>query len=464
MSLIENQQEHVNEIYKLFTEKPKPYKSIPLKNNNIIIDISDVGTGKTYTSCYLSRVLKKPLFVIGIKDTIEKWYNIAEEFGAEVIGITNYEMLRSATSEGTAVKWYDMRDKYTEKATICPFVVKKEDNDHEYIFNLKNTLIVFDEYHKGRNKNTYNSGLIVGAKNSHSSNSILLLSATPIESDCNIKFLFYLVGYLSSSANNSFAKKEFSNFCNIMNVAKDNKLNMDKVRDLLINSPIKRMVKMTRTFEGTIKTYKMQMDDKTTNKINKYNNIIQLKRTEMQGIFSVGDILGKITKAMRKIEKLKAPYMAHRAIQKYIEGFSVVVFLNYKRSADKIAEIIKEQTGKRVGILTSDYKDKKKNIERFQRDKIRFIVCTLGSGSSSIDLQDINGKYRRYTIISMPSYATTLIQCVGRVDRRGQKSFPEQEILFTNEENTIEALIENSMRNKLCNINKLNGDDILYFL
>lgn len=465
MSLIENQYEHVKEMYRMVTEKIKPFKGIPLKNTNVIIDNSDVGTGKTYTSCYLAKMLDMNIFVVGLKDTIRDWYNVIESFGIKdkVLGITNYELLRAATTEGTDVKWYDMRDGFTEKPSICPFVKKDEDNDHKYIFDLKKTLIIFDECHKGRNKDTYNSGLITGAKMSHSSNIILLLSATPIESDLDIRFLFYLVGYLSSCSNTSLAKKEFSNFCNIMNINTNGKLDMNKVRDLMTNSPIKRMVKMVRNFEGELKTFKIKMSEKTTMKIQKYNNIIQLKKNEMQGNFSVGDILGKITKALKKIEKLKSPYMAYRAIEKYNEGFSVVIFLNYKKSADKIAEIITKETNEEVGILTSDHKDKDKKIRKFQKDKIRFIVCTSGSGSAGINLHDMNGKYRRYSIISIPSYATTLLQCVGRVDRRGQKSYPIQEILFNDEDDTIESLIEKSVRTKLKDINKLNGSDILFF-
>lgn len=466
MSLIENQDEHVQEMYTMLTEKVKPYKGIPLKNTNVIIDNSDVGTGKTYTSCYLAKMLNMNIFVVGLKDTIREWYNVISSFDIQdkILGITNYELLRAATTEGTDVKWYDMRKGYTDRPSICPFVQKDDSDDHRYIFNMKNTLIVFDEYHKGRNKDTYNSGLIIGAKTSDISNKILLLSATPIESDSDIRFLFFLVGYLSSCSNTSFAKKEFSNFCTIMNLYTDSKLDMEKIRTLMTNSPIKRMVKMIRNFEGEIMTYKIKMNDKTKYKIQKYNNIIQLKRTEMQGNFSVGDILGKITKALKKIEKLKAPYMAYRAIEKYNEGFSVVIFLNFKKSADKIADIIMEETNEDVGILTSDHKDKDKKIRKFQRDKIRFIVCTSGSGSAGINLHDMNGKYRRHSIISIPSYATTLLQCVGRVDRRGQKSYPIQEILFNDELDTIESMIEKSVRSKLKDINTLNGNDVLFFL
>ena len=84
-----------------------------IKYNTCILDASDTGTGKTYTSMALCKTLKKKPFVICPKSVIPTWMHVAKYFNLELFGIANYELLKGC-------KYYTCDFEKTE----CPYMDK----------------------------------------------------------------------------------------------------------------------------------------------------------------------------------------------------------------------------------------------------------------------------------------------------------------------------------------------------
>lgn len=463
--LYDYQINHVEQIKNLLTSDPRIYNSIPIKNCNIVSDMSDVGTGKTHTSCAVAKMMNLDLFVLCNKSTIKKWYNTAQLYGTNVITVTNYERIRG-NSLSEEIKWFDMRYGYTDVPSFCPYITKylDEDNQIRYKWDLKNCLIVFDESHKGKNKSTYNSSLIMGAKelsdNNDNNVKVLLLSATPVESETDIKYLLFILGYMSTCSNDTRMRKEFSFLCKSLKLTKKNKIKMSRLHNLFIESPLRRCVYMRRELEGEVKSIQIDMKDEAVTQIEYYNSSIQKNIDVMKGKFGVGDILGKITKARKSIESIKVPYIVELAINAFNEGNSVIIFTNFIHPAENIANEIATRLDQDVGLLTSECEDKEEIVEQFQRDEIRFLVCTAGSGSESLDFQDMKGKYPRFSLILLPVSGIQLRQSVGRVDRVGQKSKPKQIVVFG--KGPIEYMLAKTMETKLKDVSKLQKTKCLF--
>ena len=98
---------------------------------------------------------------------------------------------------------------------------------------------------------------------------------------------------------------------------------------------------------------------------------------------------------------------------------------------------------------------KNKNIQDFNDDKERIIICNIKCGSNSISLHDLNGNHPRVSFI-MPTWSVTdLVQALGRIYRANVKTKTRQYIVFSNCLNEI--YIQDKIRDKLNNISLLNN-------
>ncbi len=128
-----------------------------------------------------------------------------------------------------------------------------------------------------------------------------------------------------------------------------------------------------------------------------------------------------------KIEQLKVPTFIKMA-KKYIEdNTSVAIFVNFTMTLQTIADQLHTKC---VIFGEQTLQDREKNIDDFNSDKSRIIVCNIKSGGVGISLHDINGKYRRISLINPSDSAQDIIQVLGRIHRAGGKTPAEQYILY----------------------------------
>ena len=65
-----------------------------LKNNNVGISAADTGTGKTYVSIHIAKVLGLKPLIICPKSVIYSLLNVINLFDIEYYGISNYESFK----------------------------------------------------------------------------------------------------------------------------------------------------------------------------------------------------------------------------------------------------------------------------------------------------------------------------------------------------------------------------------
>ena len=107
------------------------------------------------------------------------------------------------------------------------------------------------------------------------------------------------------------------------------------------------------------------------------------------------------------------------------------------------------------------FEERKKNINRFQKNKERIIVSNICAGGQSINLHDEDGKHPRVSLI-IPSYSSTqLIQALGRIHRAGSKSPATQRIIFSS--SSVEEHIAKKLKEKVKNLSSLNDTDLGIF-
>src|SRR5438309_104885 len=60
-----------------------------------VLDSSQTGTGKTYTSIATCKILNKKPLIICPKSVISSWVNVLKYFDCDYYGITNYELIQN---------------------------------------------------------------------------------------------------------------------------------------------------------------------------------------------------------------------------------------------------------------------------------------------------------------------------------------------------------------------------------
>ena len=418
--------------------------------HNIAFDGSATGTGKTYTAIALCKQLRISPIIVCPKSSRSTWKNVCNRFKVEPKCIVNYELLRNC-------KMYDnIKDPNNpnnpnnpNKKVKCPFI-SKDDNDN-YIWTFENpkyNIIIFDEAHQCKNQKSQLGKLLLSAKKKCK---ILLLSATLYDKINDFVIFGYLLGlYKSIRAGLGWIKwvkrqdeKRIGKFKNsIMHeeIFPSYGSRMD-IEDLGENFP-----------KNIISTDCYDIDTEDAKELN--INIEKLQKRKEKGY-----TLSKISKIRCKIEKLKVPVIIDEILKYYESGKSVVVFVNFIKTLNRIEDVLKK-TGLEYGIIKGGQtaEEREKVTELFQYNRIRIIVCTIQSGGESISLHDKFGKNPRVSLISPSMSSIDIIQAIGRIYRTECKTPCLQKIMCC--AGTYEEKIAEIIKNKINDISKLTDDDL----
>ena len=442
-----------------------------LINNKVALDSSDTGTGKTYSSlsaCY--ELGLKPL-VICPKAVIPSWEKALKHFGMEALTVVNYELIKTG-------KMIHKRPKkrgigYVKENINCPYLdVKKNPNirsryDPKYILTWdlpSDGIIIFDEAHRGKNRNTINTKLFIEAKNQGLR--ILMLSATIAENPLKLFSVGYALNfyerphYFYSWVENYGCYKKCVNMKTgaMAWIFDGNIRHIQKLHNELFPKFGSRMrISMIPEFpESQIEAqiYDMNSNARKIQKI----YIEMAKELEELRKKKEGKAKTPLTvrqESRQQVELLKIPTLVELT-NDYIEsGNSVVLFVNYTQTLIALVEKLKTNCtiyGGNNGRVNEE------NRAKFQNDESRIIICNVQASREGIDLHDINGKYPRVALLSPSDSAQNLKQCLGRVHRIGGKSKSIQRIIYC--ANTIEEKVCENVRYKIENISMLNDGNL----
>jgi superfamily II DNA or RNA helicase len=413
-----------------------------LKNNKIVIDGSYTGTGKTYTTAAACAQLGYTAVVFCPKSIIATWKNILTLFGVKFIMVVNYEMIRSCK--------YRLDD---GKKVDCPYV-KKNNGTFEWDFsshpNGKNVLIIFDEVHRCKNYKSLNGRLLASCKNLH----VAMLSATLCDKNSDFGIFGMMLGFYKNYKHgrswmesilredkNCFGKNKINTLHKYLFPAKGSKMALE---DLGNAFPMNQI---------SIESYDLDTDSKI--KMNRFYN--QIKEQAINNDSS--NKLTQIIEMRQKIENLKVDILFDMMVDYHDQNRSVVVFVNYRSTYNLLLERLHKHNiicAEINGSQESEERDE--NINRFQNNEVRMIVCMIQAGGTSISLHDVSGRFPRVSIIS-PSYSRIeLIQTLGRIFRNGGKSPCLQKIVYCS--GTCEEQVADILRNKKETLDKITDDDM----
>lgn len=398
-----------------------------MRNNNCVLDGSDTGTGKTYTTVAICSQLNLQPFIICPKMIISSWKNVCQYFGVVPLHIINYEALKAQLKKNEMCEYFEMGDNNTIKWKL-PW----------------NGVIILDEVHKCKNHKTLNGQLLATCKDQKR---VIMLSATLCDNPRHFEIFGWLLGCYKQ-------RRQAKNWIN--GVLYDDRTSLSKVSSLYQHLYPKHGAQMSVRELGdkfpdnqvTADTYDVPFAIKT--RINKLFAV--LNDTTIQGD---GDMLAKIVKARQELELCKLDVLCELTQHYHDNGYSVVIFVNY---TDTIYKLAKRMNIDCVISGTLTVEERERNIEQFQKNKCHTIICNIEAGGTSISLHDINGR-PRVSLISPPMSSITLQQALGRIHRTGSKSPALQRIIFCAD--TCEEIICNKLRDKLNFLEKLNYDNLI---
>lgn len=431
------------------------------KNSHCSLDASDTGTGKTYCTIELCKQMNLKPFIICPKSVINTWYDVAKLSGVEILGISNYEKLKGC-------RYYTPEF----EVTTCPYIDKTvtTKNKEEFMFQLpQDTLVVIDEAHKCKNSKTVNSKMLLALR--ESGRKILLLSATITDKiECfkpfGVVFRFYndvkkykqwLRDHIKKhNASVALKQKYDPNFqADTVNTS-DEEFVLKLIHKSIFPSmgsrmKIKELGDLFPQNQVVAKCYYSDDHGKVTELYNMINKALEdLKDKEKKS-----SALGQIVRCRMRIEMYKLPIIMDLTDDALENGNSVAIFVNFKDSMNYLCHHFKEDCSLIHGEQTLE--DRTFNIENFQTNKTKIIICIIQAGGVGISLHDLNGR-PRMSIISPSWSGTDVVQALGRIHRAGSKSPAIQRIVYIAK--SYEEEICKTLEQKLSVLSGINDGDL----
>jgi SNF2 family DNA or RNA helicase len=417
-----------------------------LTNNTTCGDFSDTGTGKTYTAIAACATMKLNPIIICPKSVMNIWKKVCEIFNVKPFIIVNYETIKN-------MKMYDK----SGNRKLCSYI-RYDEKNKKYIWKdlPEKCVFVFDEVHKSCNINSYNGKLLLSTKDTNKY--IIMLSATAADTVEKVRVFAYMLNFISKSEVDA-NKLDFNGYMKLIDawINRDDKI-MIRFHNMLMPSRMTRMtIDTIPDFPKSIITAKpFSMGKKTEEKIQKEYSIIfdALEELKEKKKKDKHNPLVSILRATQAVEMLKVATIVELAIDFLEQHFSIVIFVNFSKTLDMLASLLKTNC-----VIRGEQSDNERqtNIDLFQNNKEKIIICMIQAGGVGISLHDLHGR-KRVSLISPCWSAIVLKQAIGRIFRAGSKSTSLQYIIFTS--NTVEEKISDKLEIKLKTLDSLNDGDV----
>lgn len=414
-----------------------------LRSNNVILDGSDTGTGKTYCAIAVCKQLNLKPFIICPKSVIHCWKQVCSLFKVNALGIINYESIKLG-------QYFDKNNDRTK----CPFINIDDKNNNIQWKLPKYSLLIFDEVHRCKNIKSQNGQLLLSAKNCNKFQKILMLSATVSDRPQFFHIFGYMLGCYKNlkQANNWIKGMLLEDKTYIGSKPKLSAMNKAIYPHKGSRMQISELGNKFPSNQITANAY--YIDETKRDMVNKSFQLFNDKLISNLDDNKNAAIFKEIMKARQLIEEIKISVIEELA-NDYIEnGYAVAIFVNFTHT---ISELSKNLGTKCIVNGQLSIEERLNNIKRFQNNDEKIIICNTAV-SEGFDLHDLHG-IPRVSIIS-PSFSTTqLVQTLGRIYRVGSKSPALQRIVFC--ANTCEEVICNRLKNNLEFLSKLNDNDLI---
>jgi len=422
---------------------------------NRALDLSDAGTGKTYSSVAVCKTFGWKPFIICPKSVIFSWINVLKLMNCDFYGITNYESLQNCkyfNKDGEKIKAKFLIKEETNDTNNNESDETEEDEEKiKYSYKWidseipKDIIFIFDEVHKSKNIST-NNGKLISKLSELKHIKILMLSATVVDKPKYFILTGYILGlYEKYSEGRHWIKKAGKNFDNPMQGVN---------KKIVEYSSRMKITKLNDVFpDCLIEAEALEMDNAI--EIQAQYEIIRQVAEDLKKKENSSIALAKLTYARQRIEVLKIPSFIKLTLEHIKENKSVVLFVNFTETLKTLSEKLKTNC---LIYGEQTMEEREANINDFNKDKVRICICNIKSGGCGINLHDTIGEHPRVSIISPTWSAQDLVQVLGRIFRAKTKTKVCQRIIFC--KGTVEDGICSNIKEKISNIALLNDGDM----
>ena len=434
-----------------------------LYSNGFALDMSETGTGKSYSAAAVAREMNRPVVLISPKTVLPQWKKIFKLFGIEPIEAINYEKIGRGNTKW--MKWKKLPD------PLLPWKEDAKTELPEFSFP-RNALIVLDEGHKCKGNHTTNSLMMIAL--SLQGYKVLVASATLATTPIEMKAVGYLSGLHKLYNFNDFLRMHGAEWVGRWGAM---------TWDASSAAARKTMMLLNQYFFETRKcASRLTVEDFGTlfpeshivaeaYDLGANTSKVQAVYDEMEAELAKLDeraegysehIFAIMMEARRKSELCKVPLFVEMMEDLYDEGKSVALFVNFQDTIDAIVKRLekmskfKDQIGYIVGGQNANVRQN--DIDDFNADRKRIMVINIKAGGVGISLHDLNGKHARASIISPNFSAFELVQALGRVWRQGGLTKSYQNIVFA--AGTIEESACHRVQFRINNLSTLNDADL----
>jgi hypothetical protein len=423
------------------------------------LDLSDLGTGKTYQCLAAALATGRRVNVICTVSTIPSWKRAFRHFGATSGLIANWEGLRTGnTSHAAAIT------ELSASKRSGPIA-----NAYKWALNPETDILLCDEAHNARTVGSLNQALAMSAI--RTGVPIIAMSATMAVDPTHMRFCGRIVGLHRNK--DSYFRFLHDNGC-IRTGAGDYEWKFMGGRrgKMLLANLSKKIIPMRGARvkkedlgdafpETQIWAEPIACED--TDRIAAHWRKVQdmtekLIRAGMSAEAAERRLEKEYREGWQLSEMAKVPALAELIREKIAEGYSVPVFMSFTASREKLLATLESTCTIHGGQQGNGGRAQRQAaIDAFQEDREHAIVVQIAAGGTGVDMHDVRGERPRFAV-HLPNPRTDhVVQALGRVQRVGGKSTSFQVVLYA--EGTMEEEIVENIRRKASQINALNNGD-----
>jgi hypothetical protein len=396
------------------------------------------GSGKTYISTAAAQIMKRRPLVICPKSAISSWKNVLNLFQVTPLAIVNWERLKTGKTQ------------WLSKQNVS------------WLWHLpKDVLVIVDEVHRGCSGINTQIGAALAALKRYPV-PVLTMSATVASSPLQMRHTGYLLGL------HTWDKNSFFRWCLAHECRFDKMLGhwmsprgsrlvqvMKSIREKLPDRILYTKIDDIPGFPETLIEAKLfDLDAEETQDINEAWELMS-ENMKKPGVTELSELM----KARHRTEWIKCGLLCDLVTGQLEDGNSVVMFLNFKDTVERVRSLLAAEKVTNVSVLTGDSNDaeRAKAMSLFQDNVNHVFLCTPGAGGVAISLHDVKHERPRVAYIN-PSYsASETKQALGRIQRIGGTKSVQ---IFPLAAGTIEERVYRTITSKLRSIETLNDGDL----
>lgn len=437
-----------------------------------LLDGSGTGLGKTTCTAALCAWKSLAPFIIAPVSVLVQWFTTMERFGVRMVGAINYESLKNG-------KYYtNIEDCRREAKEKCPYITIEYQTKarggtrtvsiDNFEWKLpENTLIIFDEAHRGKNgfgaNKTVNNTLVASSRAALSRRRrvfLLLLSATITDKLDNTDFLTYTLGMYKP-----YTRQTASRFtANLERLARqDNKPPLQKLHELIFPAmgSIMPPLDLEVARQSQIRARVYHVSKEVAAEIETLHREIRRLLAEIRSK-GPSEGFGRIIRAWMQMELLKVPVLVDVILRKLRSGYSPAVGLNFNESRKQIYDMLLDLAGRPENAIIfvpperrndpealrsingrammasrivqihggQSIEERGVEIAKFQADEAWVALVNMKAGGVGVSLHDIIGNRPRRPLGMTSWNAIDIFQFFGRFTRAGMKTVVKTRVIY----------------------------------